>query len=184
MGYEDVHRRAGFPWYYPLVFVLNIALIIALELMFVYKLPVPMTGKLISRELPEYENATLHRSLDQSLIGWYLMEMDTGEYHVVPVRRHSVFINRCKLCSDQIVVVPGDTAEMEVTTKAGINASTILVGREVATQYGGEPTGQMELRPKWYGRSNAPSFAYGIYFFSGLGLSLLEYLLWKKLKAK
>lgn len=182
MGYEDVHRRAGFPWYYPLVFFLNIALIIGLELLLVYKHPFPLTEEILSQQLPAYENAAIHRSTDKSFIGWYLVETENGEYHVIPVRRHALFFNRCKLCSDQIVVVPGDTAEMEITTKAGITASKVLVGREVSPQVGEEPTGDMELRPKWFGNNNAPTYTFGFYFLMGLLLSFLEYFLWSKLK--
>ena len=182
MSYEDVYRRAGFPWYYPLVFILNIALIIALELMFIYQLSVPLTEETLFQQNPAYENATILRSLDNNIFDWYLVETDSSEYHVIPIRRHALFVNRCQICEDQIVAVPDDTAEMEITTKAGITSSTLLVGREVAPQYGGKLTGEMEIRPKWYGRSSAPTYAIGFYFLSGLGLSLLEYAAWNKLK--
>lgn len=182
MSYEDVGRRAGVPFYYPLVFFLNIALIIALEILLIYKHPLPLTEKILSQQLTVYENATIRRSTDKTFISWYLVETENGEYHVVPVRRHDLFFNRCKLLDDQIITIPDDTAEMEVTTKAGILSATVLVGREVPLKYGEEPTGQMELRPKWYGNNSALTFTYGFYFLMGLLLSIAEYILYRKLK--
>ena len=170
------------PFYYPIVLFLNIALIIALDLLLVYKHPFPLTEELLARELPAYENAVILRSTDKTLICWNLVETETGEYHVVPIRRHALFFNRCKLCDDQIAVVPKDTAQTEITTRAGISGSTVLVGREVAAQYGEKLTGEMEIRPKWYGNSNLATYAYGYYFLLGLALSLLEAFLWHKIK--
>lgn len=182
MGNEDMNRTAGISFHYPLVFFLNIALIIALEVLLVYKHPFPMTEEILSQQLPVYENAAIRRSTDKTFIGWYLLETENGEYHVVPVRRHALFFNRCKLFPEQIVVIPDDTAEMEVTTKDGIVSAIVLVGREVAPKYGEEPAGQMELRPKWLALNNADTFTYGFYFLMGLVLSILEYILWRKLK--
>ena len=182
MAYEDVHRRAGVPFYYPLVLILNVALIIALELLLIYKHPFPLTQELLAKELPAYENAAILRSTDKTFIGWTLVETENGEYHVVPIRRHALFFSRCKICDDQIVIVPEDTREMEITTKAGITGSTVLVGREVAPEYGQALTGEMEIRPKWYGNSNLPTYTYGYYFLLGLAMSLLEAFLWHKIR--
>ena len=162
--------------------IANVALIIALELLLIYKHPFPLTEQRLAQELPAYENATILRSTDKTFIGWNLLETETGEYHVVPIRRHALFFSRCKICDDQIVVVPEDTAEMEITTKAGITGSTVLVGREVAPQYGEPLTGDMEIRPKWYGNSNLPTYTYGYYFLLGLAMSLAEAFLWHKIR--
>ena len=182
MSYEDVNRRAGVPIYYPLVFLLNIALIIALELLLVYKHPFPLTEEILTQQLPAYENASILRATDKTFICWNLVETETGDYHVVPVRRHVLFFNRCKLLKDQIVPVPRDTTEITISTRDGIAGSTVLVGRELAPQAGEELTGELEIRPKYYGNSSLPTYTYGFYFLLGLSLSLLEAFLWHKLK--
>lgn len=152
--------------------------------MFAYPLSVPLTEETLSQQISAYKKATILRSLDNNILDWYLVETDTNEYHVVPVRRHPLLIKRCQICDDQIVLIPKDTTEMEITAKTGIVSSTLLVGRNVATQYGGEPTGEMEILPKWYGSNSMPTYVLGFYFLSGLGLSLLEYILWNKLKPR
>ena len=65
MGYEDANRKAGIPFYYPLVLFLNIALIIALELLLVYQHPFPLTEELLAKQLPAYENASILRTTDK-----------------------------------------------------------------------------------------------------------------------
>ena len=182
MGYEDANRKAGIPFYYPLVLFLNIALIIALELLLVYQYPFPLTEELLAQQLPAYENAFILRTTDKTFICWNLVETEAGDYHVVPVRRHVLFFNRCKLLPDQIVIVPPDTAETAITTRDGIAGSTVLVGQEVAPEAGAEPTGEMEIRPKWYGNSSLPTYTYGFYFLLGLAMSLTEAFLWHKIK--
>ena len=182
MSHADVYRRAGLPFYYPLVLFLNIALIIALELLLVYRHPFPLPEQLLAQELPAYENAVILRSTDKTAIGWCLVETETGEYHVVPLRRHTLFFNRCKLYEDQIVVVPSDTAQTEITTKDGMVAATVLVGRDVESQVGADITGEMEIRPKWYGNNNFAVFTCGFYFLTGLAMSLAEAFLWHKIR--
>ena len=182
MGYEDVNRKAGIPFYYPLVFFLNIALIIALELLLVYKHPFPLTEELLAKQLPAYENASILHTTDKTFICWNLVETESGDFHVVPVRRHVLFFNRCKLIPDQIVAISPDTAETEITTRDGIAGSTVLVGREVAPKAGVESTGELGIRPKWYGNSSLPAYTYGFYFLLGLAMSLLEAFLWHKIK--
>ena len=182
MGYEDVNRKAGIPFYYPLVFFLNIALIIALELLLVYKHPFPLTEELLAKQLPAYENASILHTTDKTFICWNLVETESGDFHVVPVRRHVLFFNRCKLLPDQIVAISPDTAETEITTRDGIAGSTVLVGREVAPKAGVESTGELGIRPKWYGNSSLPAYTYGFYFLLGLAMSLLEAFLWHKIK--
>ena len=86
------------------------------------------------------------------------------------------------ITKDQIVPVPRDTTEITISTRDGIAGSTVLVGRELAPQAGEELTGELEIRPKYYGNSSLPTYTYGFYFLLGLSLSLLEAFLWHKLK--
>jgi len=181
---ENIYRRARIPFFYPLVFLLNVAVVIMLELLLVYTLPVPLTEDILARELPGYENAVIENSVESANVFWYLAKTEAGEYHVVPVRRHTLFFNRCKLCDEQIVAVPPDVTEMEIQTKAGIGASTLLIGTEVAPDYDEADTAALNMRPKWFGRSQAGTYAFAGYVFYGLLLSFLESFLWNKLKAR
>jgi len=49
---DDLGRRAGFPWYYPVVFLLNLALIFALELLLLYRTPLPLTQAALTERNP------------------------------------------------------------------------------------------------------------------------------------
>ena len=182
---ENVYRRAPVPVYYGLVFLLNVALIIALELLLVYKYPVPLTQEVLAKKDSAYQNAEIVNSVDSSgAIIWYLAETEAGEFHLVPIRRHTLFFGRSKICTDQITVIPEDTAEMEVLTRAGIAGSTVLVGTEVEETYDEAPAGAgLHMRPKWFGGgTTAGKYAFGFYFLMGIALSFLEAFIWHKIK--
>ena len=182
---ENIYRRAPVPVYYGLVFLLNVALIIALELLLVYKHPVPLTQEVLARKDSTYQNGQIINSLDSSgALIWYLEETEAGEIHLVPIRRHTLFFGRCKILTDQIVVIPEDTAEMEVMTRAGLGGSTVLVGTEVEATYDEAPEGEgLHLHPKWFGGgATAGKYAFGFYFLMGVALSFLEAFLWHKIK--
>lgn len=180
---ENIYRRARIPFFYPLVFLLNVAVVIMLELLLGYTLPANLTEDILAQELPGYKNAVIEQTVESAEVYWYLVKTQTGDCHLIPARRHALFFNRCKLLDDQITVIPADTAEMEVTAKTGITASTLLVGTEVEPKVGQPPQPGLNMRPKWYGRSQAGTYAFAGYVFIGLTLSFLESFLWNKLRS-
>lgn len=181
---ENIYRRARLPLYYPLVFVLNMILVVALEVLLLYRTPLPMTVDTLASEDPSYAGSTLPNSTECATIRWYLAQTQTGEIHLVPVRKHILFQGRGKLLDDQITVIPTDTAHIEVSTRAGIGGATVMIGSEV------EPWGDeisdypLQMRSK-YSRNatgSAGGYAAGGYFLLAALLSILESLLWNKLK--
>jgi len=181
---ENIYRRARIPLFYPLVFLLNVAVVIMLELLLVYTLPIPLTGECLARELPGYENAVIENGVEGSNYYWYLAKTEGGEYHVIPLRRHSLFFDRCQIVDDQITVIPSDVPEMEVKVKVGLTGSTLLIGTQVDADYDDADTAVLNMRPQWFGLSQAGTYALAGYVFWGLLLSFLESFLWNKLKAR
>lgn len=181
---ENIYRRARIPLYYPLVFLLNVALIIAIEVLLIYKHPVPLTEAVLNEQSPVYENAVITADDYSGYIQWYLTETETGEYHLIPARRHTLFTNRCKILTDQITVIPPDTAQMEVQTRTGITGATVQVGTDVEPWDEGTKQEGLNLRSKYHGYYNngTGQYAIGGYFLLGVLLSLLESFLWNKIK--
>lgn len=181
---ENIYRRAPLPLYYPLVFVLNLLLIVALEVLLLYRTPLPLTEDLLAARDPAYANSAIQNSTECATIVWYLAETQTEEIHLIPVRKHILFQNRGKLLTDQITVIPADTTHVEITTRAGIGGATVMVGSEV------EPWGDevsdypLQMRSK-YSRNatgSAGGYAAGGYLLLAALLSILESLLWNKIK--
>lgn len=178
---SDVGRRAGVPWHYPLVFLLNLTVILVLELLLVYKYPIPLTETILAERNPAYANAVIQNSTDSNTIIWYLVETEDKEIHLLPTLRHAVFHNHCRIYDDQTVIIPPDTTEMEVLTRHGISGTTVLVGTEVQPQEGEEPAeGALQMRPKYY--NNTGKYTFGFYFFMALAMSIVEFIIWNKIK--
>ena len=181
---ENIYRRARLPLYYPLVFALNMLLVVALEVLLLYRTPVPLTLDTLTAADPSYAGATLQNSTECATIRWYLAETQTGEIHLVPVRKHIMFQDRGKLLDDQITVIPADTVHMEVTTRAGIGGATVMVGSEVEPWGDEQSDYPLQMRSK-YSRNatgSAGGYAAGGYFLLAALLSILESLLWNKIK--
>lgn len=182
---DDLGRRAGFPWYYPVVFLLNLALITALEVLLLYRVQLPLTDETLAAKNPSYSNSIIRNSTDSASVSWYLVESGDHTLHLVPLRKHILLQNRGRLLTDQIAVIPAETAHMEITTRAGIGGSSVMIGREVEAWADEQSEYPLQMRSKYsrtYLGSNGVGAVAGKYFFLALALSLLEYFLWHKIK--
>lgn len=181
---DDLGRRAGFPWYYPVVFLLNILLILAVEVLLLYRLPLPLTEAILAEKLPDYPNASIQNSTESGTLCWYLVQTEAEELQLVPVRKHILFQNQGKLLTSQITPIPADTSHMEVTTRAGISGSTVMIGTEVEPWDGEQSEYPLQMRSKYASGNigNAGRYAASGYFLLGILLSILEYILWNKIK--
>lgn len=175
---ENIYRRARLPLYYPLVFLMNVLLIIALEVLLFYPTSLPLTDSDLS-------GSVIRNATESGTITWYLVETEADTLQLVPVRKHVFIHSRGKLLTGQIVDIPADTEYMEVTTLAGIGGSTVKIGTEVEP-WADEPSEYpIQMRSK-YSRThlgtNGGAAVAGKYFLLGVLLSLLESFLWNKIK--
>ena len=98
---DDLGRRSGFPWYYPVVFLLNLALIIVLELLLFYRISLPLTEELLEKKDPAYAGSTIVNTTENYTMTWYLVQTDSGELQLVPAQRHDILRDRGRLRLDQ-----------------------------------------------------------------------------------
>lgn len=182
---DDLGRRAGFPWYYPVVFLLNLALIMALEVLLLYRIPLPLTTETLAATNPACSNSVIRNSTESASVTWYLVESDDSTLQLVPLRKHILLQDRGRLLTNQITAIPADTAHMEITTRAGISGSTVMVGYDVEPWADEQSDYPLQMRSKYsrtYLGSNGVSAVMGKYFLLALALSLLEYFLWNRIK--
>lgn len=181
---DDLGRRSGFPWYYPVVFLLNLALIIVLELLLFYRISLPLTEELLEKKDPAYAGSTIVNTTENYTMTWYLVQTDSGELQLVPAQRHDILRDRGRLRLDQAVTIPADTAYMEVQTRHGISAETVTVGTEVEPWNDDPQDFSIKLRSKYAynSMSNSGKYSYTLMFFLALALSILESVIWNKIR--
>ena len=181
---DDLGRRAGFPWYYPVVFLLNLALIFALELLLLYRTPLPLTQAALAERDPAYADAVIVNSTQNSSVSWYLVETGDGALHLLPFQRNQINQNRGRLRSKQIVTIEADTAYTEVQTKVGIGATTVTVGTEVEPWADEVQEHPLKMRSKYAasGGGGSAKYTFTLFMFLALGMSIVEYIIWNKIK--
>ena len=177
---DDLGRRAGFPWYYPVVFLLNLALVLLIEFFAFYGTPLPLTEAALAEKEPGYADAVIVNSTQNAAVSWYLL--DTGdELHLVPYQRNMFLPDHGRLRRNQIVTIPADTASMEVQTKVGIGATTVLIGTEVEPWTDEVQDHPLKLRSKYAGTGSG-KYTFTLYIFLALAMSISEYIIWNKIK--
>ena len=181
---DDLGRRAGFPWYYPVVFLLNLALIFIIQLLVFYTISLPMTEAALAEKAPAYEGAVIQNYTSNSSVSWYLVETQDHELHLIPVHRNQIRQNQGKLLLKQAVVIPADTAYMEVQTKVGIGATTVTVGTEVEPWADEVQDHPVKLRSKYasIGGAGSEKYTFTLFMFLALAMSIAESVIWNKIK--
>ena len=179
---DDLGRRAGFPWYYPVVFLLNLALIFALELLLFYRTPLPLTQAALAEKDPAYADAVIVNSTQNSSVSWYLVETGDGALHLLPFQRNQINPNRGRLRTNQIVTIEADTAYTEVQTKVGIGATTVTIGTEVEPWADEVQEHPLKMRSKYAGMNSSGKYTFTFFILLALAMSILESVLWNKIK--
>jgi len=181
---DDVGRRAGLPWYYPVVFLLNLAVILAIQLLAFYNLSLPLTEAALAKEEPAYESAVIRNHSDNSTVIWYLVETLDEELHLIPVQRHMFLPERGRIRTSQIVTIPAGTAYMEVQTKVGIGATTVTVGTEVEPWADEIQDHPIKIRTKWAknAMNSSMKYTFTLFLFLALAMSIGEAVIWHKIK--
>lgn len=179
---DDLGRRAGFPWYYPVVFLLNLALIFALELLLLYRTPLPLTQATLAERDPAYADAVIVNSTQNSTVSWYLVETGDGTLHLLPFQRNQINQNRGRLRTNQIVTIEADTAYTEVQTKVGIGSTTVTIGTEVEPWADEVQEHPLKMRSKYAGMNSSGKYTVTFFIFLAVALSILESVLWNKIK--
>lgn len=179
---DDLGRRAGIPWYYPVVFLLNLALIFVIQLFVFYRIPLPLTEETLAKKVPAYQGAVIRNSTENSTISWYLVETDTEELHLIPVQRNQIRQDRGRIRTNQIVTIPAGTAYMEVQTKVGIGATTVTVGTEVEPWHDEVQESPVKLRTKYAGYGSSMKYTFTLFMLLALAMSIGEAVIWNKIK--
>ncbi|MBP3684366.1 MAG: hypothetical protein J6J12_05315 [Oscillospiraceae bacterium] len=99
----NLHSKTPLPIVIGLI--LNLILVIALEILLVYRYPAPPDSAALAQADPNFQNSTILIRQDQFL----LAEQTDGSQHIVPYKTHPFFFNRCRIYNKEIKEVNDQT---------------------------------------------------------------------------
>ena len=121
-----------------LLYVINVFLVMALELLLFYPHPSVLTEAYLADFDSAYENCTIVTSDDVETFRCYLVKMASGDYSMIPTQQHGLISSRAKVYKNQITPVSADTEDVEITVRTGVHSSLVAVSQNPRPGYGVE----------------------------------------------
>lgn len=128
--HKEKYYRAKLPVKAVLLFFANLLLVMALEILIMYRAPVPLTVDALADFDPVYKNCTIVQEHQRGHLRCYLVRTGAGELRLIPMKAHGLAFVRGKILKDQIIPIPEDTQETTYDIKVGIRTSTVTVSPE------------------------------------------------------
>jgi len=167
--YKEKYYSSKTPLPLVLLFLLNIFLVVAFQLLFVFKYPTNMDEAALGKVNPQWADCTiLSQDSYSTSLEAYLIELPDGSRQLITLKPHGIIFGRSKLAGTQIL--EPQEAEQIFYVKTGVHTAEISVigGDTVDIRYG-------------YGGSMTEALALPIVLSAALeGLELLVYYLIKK----
>lgn len=107
-----------------LLFVANILLVMALEVLLLYRTPLPLTADALADADSRFAGAALSQNQQRGYLHCTLAETTDGDVYLIAVRAHGLAYNRGRLLDKQITPITKD-ADTTVNVKVGIYTSTL-----------------------------------------------------------
>lgn len=82
--------------------LVNLVLIIALEVLLVYRCPAQLSSSDLAKIDPNFENCTILMNDTVNREQFFLARTQTGRQYVIPTRTHPFFWNRCRVYEKEI----------------------------------------------------------------------------------
>ena len=123
---QDKYWASKVPLPLALLFLLNVFLIIAVELLFFYKYPAVADEAVLGKYDPAWIGGTVINRDDRSSLLAYLIETPEEETRLLVVKRHSIAHGRGRVLYDEPVQMP-ESGELTVPVRNGIHTSEISI---------------------------------------------------------
>ena len=178
--HKDKYWRSKIPVGLALLFVANLFLVIAIEVLAFYPHPAAITEKDFASVDSIYENCTIVDRDDRTQFQCYLVKTTDDQLHVIPVKVHGLIYSRATIIEKQITLVSPDIDSTEIIVKNGIHSVTVGVSREPFPGMEQEQH-EMYLEIIYHGGGSA-SMVTSLYMVIAAILEALELALWQLLK--
>ena len=123
---NEKYWRSKIPVSLVLLFLLNVFLIIAMEVLLIYRFPAEITPENLAARDAIYEDCTILSSDAINHLNCNLVQTNTGEYRIAAYKNHALFHSRAKLLSDESVVPP-ENGELSVPVKNGVRTCEVII---------------------------------------------------------
>lgn len=119
---HEAYLRSKIPVGLVLLFLLNAVLIVALEVMFFYRLPANLNETDLSAMDSGYQGCRIRSEDRANSLSCYLVECSDGSLHLVSTKNHGLFFNRARKIGDS----PISVSEGErIPVKVGIRTAEV-----------------------------------------------------------
>lgn len=123
---NEKYWSSRIPVVYALLFVLNAAIVVLIEVLFLYTLPQELTPEDLAEKNPAYEGCVFLASESSNEMTCYLVKTQSGETHLVTTQRHRVLFMRSRLLKSQTAIIP-EESRITVNVKIGIHTVPVTV---------------------------------------------------------
>lgn len=171
--HNEKYYRSKIPVKLVLLFLANLFLVGALEVLLLYRSPVPLTAEALSEFDSTYEHCTISQAHQRGHLWCYLVKTEAGETHLVPMKAHGLVFTRGRVYRDQIVTIPVDLQEDTYNIKIGIHTSTVTVSRTPIPYMDTQEPAELYMAISYASLGNAQETAV-LYFLLGAVLTFLE----------
>ena len=157
------------PGRFAIAIALNFILVFLAALLLFYRYPAQLDGDALAYFDSRYENcAILSAAADDEMI-YYLVQTQSGETDLIPVKLHVLFLSKAKICKGQITVIEDPNADVTLTPTIDFQSNTVTLS-----------SGQIQnVRSAILMQKNADLTAY---LLVSIVLSLLELFLLDKIR--
>lgn len=123
---SESYYRSKLPVGWVLLFLSNLLLVIALEVLLLYRTPLPLTADALAEADSRFSGAVLSQNQQRGYLHCTLAETTDGDVYLIAVRAHGLAYNRGRLLDKQITPITKD-ADTSVNVKIGSYTSTLTV---------------------------------------------------------
>lgn len=123
---NDKYWRSKVPVHLALLFVVNVFLVMALEILLFYRYPADLTEADFAGLDSAYQNCAIVASDDVSTFRCWLIKTEAGDYAVVPAQQHGILTGKAKILKSQIQILPADTEETVLSIRRGVHTTSVI----------------------------------------------------------
>lgn len=173
----EKYWRSKIPLPLVLLFLVNFFVVIALEVLLLYRTPLPLTEESLAKFDSTYTGCTILQEHRRNQLWCYLVETQSGDVHLIPAKSNGLFLSKGRIYGKQIIPVPEDISETNYNIKIGIRTSTVTVSPEPIPYMENQQPGELFLAIS-YAATGDYRGTITIYIAIAAILEVLELALW------
>lgn len=136
-----LHHKTPLPLV--LALLVNLVLVIALEVLLVYRFPAQLTDRDLAKIDPQFEGCTI--VLDDTAVRerFHIATTRDGNRYLIPARIHPFVYTRCRLYPGKITLLTGEDTSLSMVL--GMRPYTLTVYPDFVSSSTGAHTGQQDI---------------------------------------